>query len=163
MKQWFCVRTNSKCEQRAADGLKRKGFEIYLPMAKRRVHAKGKTEKTYPLFPRYLFVDPLNLGFYEIKITDGVECLLSNNGIPIPLPSRALADIQALERLGYFDETTEVLRLKEGDKVRLAEGPLKDFVAVLKNASSKRRVEVLLTMFGRPTPYFVPLHALRPA
>lgn len=58
-KRWYVVRTNVKCEQKAADNLRKAGFDQYLPM--RRVEKWNKRLNTYrmlesPLMLRYLFV-----------------------------------------------------------------------------------------------------------
>jgi transcriptional antiterminator RfaH len=164
-KRWYVVYTNIKCEFRAEKGLRAKGYDVFLPRAKLWIrHARRKKERVVPLLPRYLFVGfDINLmPWYEIRNTDGVEGVLSNNSIPVPIPAAAIDDLRAMQEIGVFDETTEVLRLKEGDPVRMVKGPFAGHFCTLKSARGKKRVEVILSLFGRENVLCVPLSALRP-
>src|SRR5437868_2343189 len=148
-KRWYVVYTNIKCEFRAEQGLKAKGYDVFLPRAKRWIrHARRKKERLVPLLPRYLFVgfDINQMPWYEIRNTDGVEGVLSINSIPVAVPAAAIDDLRALETIGVFDETTEVLRLKAGDPVKLVQGPFAGHVCLLQSARGKQRVEVILSL-----------------
>jgi len=163
-KRWYVVYTNIKCEFRAEKGLLAKGYDVFLPRAKRWIrHARRKKEQVVPLLPRYLFVGfDINLmAWYEIRNTDGVEGVLSNNSIPVAVPAAAIEDLRAMQEIGVFDETTEVLRLKEGDQVRMVKGPFAGHLCTLKSARGKKRVEVILSLFGRENVLSLPLSALR--
>ena len=164
-KKWFVVYTNIKCEFRAEKGLAAKGYDVFLPRARRWVrHARKKTERVAPLLPRYVFVgfDLDLMPWYEIRNTDGVEGILSNNTIPVAVPTAAIEDLRVMETMGVFDETTEVLRLSAGDHVRLIKGPFAGHLCTLKSARGKEKVEVVLALFGRENVLRVPLSALRP-
>src|SRR5262249_56053552 len=55
-KKWYVVYANIKCEFRAEKGLRAKGYDVFLPRARRWVrHARKKTERVVPLLPRYVF------------------------------------------------------------------------------------------------------------
>jgi transcriptional antiterminator RfaH len=164
-KKWYVVYTSIKCEFRAEKGLLAKGYDVFVPRAKRWIrHARKKTERVIPLLPRYLFVgfDVDLMPWYEIRNTDGVEGVLSNNSIPVAVPAAAVEDLRAMQEIGVFDETTEVLRLSPGDSVKLVKGPFAGHVCTLKSARGKARVEVILALFGRENILRVPLSALRP-
>src|SRR5262249_21998185 len=125
-KKWYVVYANIKCEFRAEKGLRAKGYDVFLPRARRWVrHARKKTERVVPLLPRYVFVGfDINLmPWYGIRNTDGVEGVLSNNTIPVAVPTGAIEDLRAMEEMGIFDETTEVLRLSPGEQVKMIKGP----------------------------------------
>jgi transcriptional antiterminator RfaH len=163
-KRWYVVYTNIKCEFRAEKGLIAKGYDVFLPRAKRWIrHARRKKERVEPLLPRYLFVGfDINLiPWYEIRNTDGVEGVLSNNSIPVAVPAAAIEDLRAMQEISVFDETTEVLRLREGDPVRMVKGPFAGHFCTLKSARGKKRIEVILSLFGRENVLTVPLSALR--
>ncbi|MGH6847810.1 MAG: transcription termination/antitermination NusG family protein [Methylocella sp.] len=75
---WYVAYTVAQAEARAAEGITRHGFEVYLPMAKRHVRHRGKRlSQERPLFPRYLFV-----GFkaappwLEVRGIEGVVAIL---------------------------------------------------------------------------------------
>ncbi len=148
---WYVVYTTVKGEFRARLALEAQGFTVFLPVEKRWVrHARRKTQVMRPLFSRYLFVrfDINRDHWYAIKRTDGVEGILTNNSIPVRVPAAAVEDLRQAQAIGAFDQTTAVLRLKEGDPVRIASGPFKDFIARVKEAKSRKRVDILLQLFG---------------
>jgi len=164
-KKWYVVYANIKCEFRAEKGLLAKGYDVFLPRTRRWIrHARKKTERVLPLLPRYLFVGfDINLmPWYEIRNTDGVEGVLSNNTIPVAVPAAAIEDLRVMQEMGVFDETTEVLRLSVGDRVKMVTGPFAGHVCTLKSARGKERVEVIMALFGRENVLRVPLSALRP-
>src|SRR4029077_5080067 len=72
-KRWYVVYSNIKSEFRAEQGLKAKGYDVFLPRAKLWIrHARRKKERVVPLLPRYLFVGfDINIKpWYEIRNTD---------------------------------------------------------------------------------------------
>ncbi|HZP76627.1 MAG TPA: transcription termination/antitermination NusG family protein [Pseudolabrys sp.] len=148
---WYVVYTGIKSEFRAKLALEAQGFAVYLPVEKKWVrHARRRTQVMRPLFSRYMFVrfDINRDHWYAIKRTDGVEAILTNDSIPVRVPAEAIEDLRQAQAIGVSDETTAVLRLQEGDPVRIASGPFKDFVARVKEAKSRKRVDILLQLFG---------------
>lgn len=110
-KRWYVVRTNIKCEQRAADNLRKAGFDHYLPRA--RVEKWNKRTNTYrefetPLLMRYLFVG-LPVGaehFGLVRACEGVESILGDHDFhPIPIPAKAVERIFLDEIDMAFDDT----------------------------------------------------------
>lgn len=82
-KRWYAVRTNIKCEAKAADNLRKAGFDHYLP--RQRIEKWNKRTNTYrmierPLLLRYLFVG-LPVGgehFGFVRACEGVERILGD-------------------------------------------------------------------------------------
>jgi len=164
---WFVVVCNPKCERRAQLGLRRAGYETYLPQTKRWVvHARKKEERENPLFPRYLFLGLApGQDFYRMRGVDGVEGLVRDGyGMPVQIPAgrprdgvvppHPLARLLERELAGEFDFT----RLPElgpqyspGEVVRLTVGAFTDLQAQVVSMLSKGRVEVLLDFMGRGT------------
>ncbi|HZP68363.1 MAG TPA: transcription termination/antitermination NusG family protein [Pseudolabrys sp.] len=162
---WYVARTNIKCEFRAEMGLRSKGYEVFLPREKVWVrHARRKSERERPLFGRYLFVgfDPNLMPWTPIKETDGIECLVMNNGIPSRLPAGLVEKLRGEIEVGCFDETKAVAKLEPGDEIRITEGPFADFVGKLKVALPKKRVEMLLNLLGGDVCVTIPLAWVRP-
>jgi transcriptional antiterminator RfaH len=157
---WFVVVCNPKCERRAQLGLRRAGYQTYLPQTKRWVvHARKKEERENPLFPRYLFLG-LKPGqdFYGMRGVDGVEGVVRDGyGVPARIPApedrpHPLARILERELAGEFDFT----RLPNlgpqyapGEVVRLTVGAFTDLQAQVVSMLSKGRVEVVLDIMGR--------------
>ena len=148
---WYVVYTTVKGEFRAKLALEAQGFTVFLPVEKRWIrHARRRSHAIRPLFTRYLFVrfDINRDHWYAIKRTDGVEAILTNDSIPVRVPASIIEDLRAAQAIGVFDQTVKELNLKEGDQVRIASGPFRHFVARVKDAKSKKRVDILLQLFG---------------
>jgi len=163
---WFVVVCNPKCERRAQLGLRRAGYQTYLPQTKRWVvHARKKEVKENPLFPRYLFIG-LRPGqdFFKMRGVDGVEGLVRDGygspaRIPVPEPREGqerpihpLARLLEREMAGEFDLTRlpDVgPQYRPGEVVRLTVGAFADLQATVTAMLSKGRVEVLIDMLGR--------------
>jgi transcriptional antiterminator RfaH len=153
---WFVVVCNPKCEWRAQLGLRRAGYQTYLPQTKRWVvHARKKEQRENPLFPRYLFIGlRSDQDFYKMRGVDGVEGIV-RDGYGIPAPEdrpHPLARILERELAGEFDFT----RLPDlgphyrpGEQVRLSAGALTDIQGHVVSMLSKGRVEVLISFMGR--------------
>lgn len=159
---WFVVVCNPKCERRAQLGLRRAGYQTYLPQTKRWVvHARKKEERESPLFPRYLFIGlRSDQDFYKLRGVDGVEGVVRDGyGVPARIPAaedhpHPLARILERELAGEFDFT----RLPDvgpqyapGEQVRLSAGALTDITGQVVGMLSKGRVEVLIDFMGRGT------------
>lgn len=150
---WFVVVCNPKSERRAQLGLRRAGYQTYLPQTKRWVvHARKKEEREKPLFPRYLFIGIRHdQDFWKMQGVHGVEGVVRFDGAPVRVPGSLLARILEREAAGEFDFT----RLPEagpeyrpGEMVRLSKGALAGFVAEVSAMLSKGRVEVLVNFMG---------------
>jgi transcriptional antiterminator RfaH len=157
---WFVVVCNPKCERRAQLGLRRAGYQTYLPQTKRWVvHARKKEERENPLFPRYLFIG-LKSGqdFYKLRGVDGVEGVVRDGyGAPARIPApedraHPLACILEREQAGEFDFTRLPdlgQQYEPGEVVRLTVGAFTDLQAQVVSMLSKGRVEVVLDIMGR--------------
>ena len=153
MNKWFVVQTQPRNEPRAAFNLKRQGFEIFLPeFLKTRRHARKTELVRRPFFPGYMFVrfDPSSTPWRAINSTFGVIGLVAlGENTPTPIPDKVVETL--LERRG--DDGTLIFnpveRIKEGDKIRINDGPFADLDAVFVMQNDKDRVTVLLNLMGR--------------
>ncbi|CAH1658627.1 Transcriptional activator RfaH [Hyphomicrobiales bacterium] len=150
---WMVVRTNIKCEHRAKAGLIVKGFDVYLPILTRwKTHAGRKHIASFPLFARYIFlgIDRSRQSIYDILSVDGVESLLSVNGKPAVVPNKIVADLKAVETVGLLDRTVnrKTISIKQGQDIRVLDGPFATFPAKVLAAPEGQRVSILLSLFG---------------
>jgi transcriptional antiterminator RfaH len=161
---WFVVVCNPKCERRAQLGLRRAGYQTYLPMTKKwKIVSRQKQEAENPLFPRYLFIGLRNYGrpveeggqdLYKLRGVDGVEKVVRFEGAPVEVPVVPLTRLLARETAREFDFTRlpEVgPQYRPGEIVRLSAGAFTDLTAHVVSMLSKGRVEVLLDFMGRGT------------
>lgn len=171
MTDWFVIRCSAKAEHKAADDLRAAGFDAYLPEFKverlnRRLRKKVVT--TQCLFPRYLFAAIAPGQFHAAMSCKGVEGILP--GYPHE-PQRVAT--KAVERLRQaqanleLDDTDEArrrrgettkntlaaLRKRLVDKrVRIVDHAFYGFPATVEAVHSFTRLQVLVDIFGRPTP-----------
>jgi len=157
---WFVVVCNPKCERRAQLGLRRAGYQTYLPVTKRWVvHARKKEARENPLFPRYLFIGlRSDQDFYKLRGVDGVEGVVRDGyGVPARIPApedrpHPLGRILERELAGEFDFTRMPKvgpQYTPGEQVRLSAGALMDITGMVVGMLSKGRVEVLIEFMGR--------------
>lgn len=122
---WYAVYTRSRHEQVASYRLSEKSIETFLPMMERWSKRRDRRKRIcVPLFPGYLFVKALldNHTWVEILKTDGVVHLLSMNRIPQPVPEKQILDLKAMTGTDQVVDLYPYLR--EGDRVRVVNGPL---------------------------------------
>jgi transcriptional antiterminator NusG len=179
MGNWYVVRANIKCEDKAERNLRMIGFETYAPWQKFERYNRRKNVHivhTLRLCPRYIF---LNVGalarertpWGAIRSCDGVESVLGVNGLPMALSvaeRAALELIMDAEREHVFDETRdgklyrreigktkkETTRMKfpVGSKVRINEGPFATFAGEVTNVTGRGYLTIMTSIFGRMTP-----------
>lgn len=151
---WYVVYANINCEARAAMGLTAKRFAVFLPTYAKKIKSGRKlVDVVRPLFPRYLFVgfdinrDP----WTEVRLTNGVESLVSNNEIPMRVPPGIVEEIQWAQVAGEFDlkKPPPAKSVEIGDVVPITAGPFRDFVVEVTAAPDEHaRVEILLKILG---------------
>lgn len=153
---WFIVVTNLRSEQKAAQGLARKGLASYLPVNIRQViRNRKKCVRLDPLMPRYLFVGfrPQD-SFWALRSVDGVESVVRFDGDPVRVPQAIIAAFVERELAGEFDETRErasQAAFAAGQAVEVASGPFSGLVAAVTRCKAGQRVQVLLDILGRKT------------
>lgn len=171
MGQWYAIRTNIKCEHKALRELRLAGFETYMPEFKierinRRLRKKITT--TLTLFPRYLFLrQHERADWYSVRRCNGVESVLGIEGTPIAIPAKAITDLQRAQANMDWDDTEAARRRHkltkkdmldtrrstlEGATVLITDGPFKSFEGLVSNVTAIDRLNVEISVFGRPTP-----------
>lgn len=170
-KAWYVVRTNIKSEAKAADNLRKAGFDCYLP--RQRVEMKNKRTNTFreierPLMLRYLFVGlPRdNLAFGFVRACEGVERILGDQeNHPIPVRAGMVEAIFLAEMDMQFDDTRaarihrdEEARTKKGNTARtfragrgvyVVEGPFASRSGVVEEVTSRGTVKALVAIFNQ--------------
>ena len=152
MKTWYVVYTHANCEAKARSHLLRQGFTTMLPTYRCwRSHARRREVVERPLFPRYLFValDRLDRRWRPILSTVGVCDLVRRGNTPTPRPSGLAEEIGERAAQGTFDCLSPVDGLRQGDVVRIMEGPFADLIGRFAGLADKDRVFVLLDLLGR--------------
>ena len=109
-------------------------------------------QKIKPLFTNYLFARlDLDLHYYRVKWTRGVNRILSSGNEPIPISDKIVQAIK--ERSGKDNLVKLEEEVKDGDLVQITSGPLKSLRGIFqKMMSSKGRVKILLSLIGVDVP-----------
>jgi transcription termination/antitermination protein NusG len=143
---WYCLHTRSRHEDVVYQRLDKKGYETFLP--KLEVWSKRKDRRKRiqkALFPGYVFInDALNAyRMLEILKTPGVVKILSNERGPAPVPEVQIESIKKI--LGGKSAVYPFPYLREGQRVRVVEGPLKGcqgFLLQIKEEKQKLVISV---------------------
>lgn len=144
--KWFVVMTNPQCEVRAQLELEALGYRTFMPKLRKWVtHARVKKAVERPLLSRYLFVevDYPRQSFGPIKTANGVELLISNLGIPEPVPSHWVEGFLARYLAGEWDEV-EKERLPVGARIRVIEGEFDNLLATITSIKGRKVTAKLL-------------------
>jgi transcription antitermination factor NusG len=131
--QWLALWTHSHCEQVVHEQLTAKAFHAFLPLIpvwSRRDGARHLVHK--PMFPGYLFVRHAidKAGYIEILKTNGVVRILGERWDRPAVV--AAAEIDAVRQV--LDTGLPILPhayLREGQRVRITQGPLAGVDGVL--------------------------------
>ena len=161
MGRWYAVYTHPQAETRAAVHLREQGFEPYLPrFLKRRSHARRVEWGPSPLFPRYLFVgmDVLSARWRAIYSTPGVVTLVSDGRGPVAVPNGVVEEIMARHDDRGLVHLPQGPR--QGERVRVLDGPLEGLHGLFACNDDNGRVTVLLDLLGRATRVSLPLAAV---
>ena len=150
-KSWYLVYTKPRAETLASTNLKRQGYHCYLPRFEASRKARGKLiTQVEPMFPRYLFIslDTKNDDWSPIRSTLGVARMVAFGAMPTSVSDTL---IQALmERENAMGLLLPPRReFDEGERVRIFEGPFKDYEAIFLARNSNERVLVLLDILGK--------------
>jgi transcriptional antiterminator RfaH len=151
MKHWYALYTKPRKERQVTALLQGQGIETYLPTVRRKIRRRDRPDRIV-YFPCYLFarLDFQVVPRSSIAWMPGVRRIVSSGDQPAIVADEIVALIRRrledAEEVGYG-------RLKQGDRVRIASGPLRDLEAVFDQPlSATDRVRVLLTVMGRMTP-----------
>lgn len=146
--RWYVIRTGAKQEGRAIDNLSAWGVETFLPKIRCRRLNNFTGRATFvrgPMFPHYAFArfDATKL-LHQVSYTRGVQSVLSFGGVPARVDDSIIGLIKSQIGDDGFVQIGD--KLKIGDRVRITDGPLRDFVGVFDHRTNNtHRVAILLT------------------
>ena len=164
-REWYVVNTYAGHENKVKENLQRRIdtmnlqdylFQIIVAEEKEIEFKNGKkVEKTYNLFPGYLFVEMemTDEAWYVVRNTPGVTGFLGSSGKgtrPVPLPTEEIMPI--LKKMGVTSVEVS-LDIEVGQQVLVAAGPFSGQVGKIESIDKEHgKVSVLVDLFGRETP-----------
>lgn len=157
-RDWFVIRTNPKCEEKAASNLRKAHFDVYFPRQRierknKRTHVKRVVER--PLMLRYIFIgmprDVKHFGF--ARACEGVEDFLRNNQVPLRVPFEAVEGFWLAEVDMRFDETEQARKymaqkFAPGTHHVVTEGPFDGMVVEIRKLLDNGDVDGIVRLFG---------------
>lgn len=142
-KNWYAIYVRSRHEFKVNETLSRIGVTSFLPTIEKLRQWKDRKKKVlFPLFPGYLFVNIDNTHDDIIKVLKvyGVVKFLQNNANPDPIPDE---QISAIYKLVYFKQGVDQHPyLKEGQRVKIVNGPLSGVCGILISKENEHKVVV---------------------
>jgi len=161
-RHWYAIHTYSGYEDNVARNLKQRveslGFEnkifnVLVPKEKKIKIRGGKRETIEEkLYAGYVLVEMIvdDASWYVVRNTPNVTGFIGAGTIPTPL---SVAEIDILMKRMGVDEPKYKIDIEVGDRVKITDGPFKDFDGKVSDVDpEKGRVKVLVTIFGRETP-----------
>ncbi len=148
---WYAVHVKSRHEFVVLDELTEKNLEAFLPAAKRVSQWKDRKKIVkYPLFPGYLFVkiSPGPEAFLDVLRTRGVVTFISlEPGKPTPVAPEEIDSLRLLVESGK--ELDVYPHLKQGTRIRIKNGPLKNAEGILIRKENEYLFQVTVELLGR--------------
>jgi transcriptional antiterminator RfaH len=161
-RSWYVIHTKPSNEYRVETHLANQKIEVLLPLLEMFQYSNGKmVSKIKPLFPNYLFAKlDIDLHYYKVKWTRGVNKILSIGNEPIPISEKVIQTIKS--RIGENNLVKLDDGLEEGNIVQFTSGPFKDLMGVFdKKMSDGKRVRVLLSLIGVDVPVQVSKYQIK--
>lgn len=159
---WFIIHCYSGYEKKVQHNLEQRIesmgmqdfiFQVVVPTVEEIEIRDGKRRTVERcLYPGYIMVQMIlsDDSWYVVRNTPGVTGFVGMGNTPTPLRSEAVQGIQR-----RMEGATPQVRatFKQGQKVRIIEGPFADFIGVVDGIDEARtKVRVLVSFFGRETP-----------
>jgi len=159
---WYVLHTYSGYEDNVARNLKQRIesmdmqdsiFDVMVPKEKKiKIKAGKRVVIEERIYPGYVLVEMIvtDASWYVVRNTPNVTGFIGLGTTPTPVDPR---EIEALKKRMGVDEPKYKIDVREGDAVKLTDGPFKDFDGKVQEINEEKgKVKVLISVFGRETP-----------
>lgn len=135
-------------ELRVVAALEVKGYESFTPTyLKRRAWSDRIKVSKAPLFPGYVFFRPIQDNTGLVVSTIGVRRIVAFGSVPCPLREQ---EVQALQKIIQSKvEARPYAFIREGEKVRVEDGPLLGVEGTVLRIKKSRRLVVSIEILMR--------------
>ena len=177
-RRWYVIHTYSGYEDKVKTNLEHRVqnmdvadliFEVVVPCVDE-IEIRDGQRRTVPrkIFAGYVLVQMIELkreedlaasseerarssrAWYVVRNTPGVTGFVGSGSRPVPLRED---EIEQIMKQMTAEEPRVKVGFKQGQSVRVTDGPFTDFVGIVDEISvGKGKVKVLLSLFGRETP-----------
>lgn len=156
--KWYVVHTYSGHENKVKDNMEAAVinrnmqefiFDIQVPVEEYvEVKDGARKVKERKVFPSYVLVKMImnDDSWYLVRNTRGVTGFVGPGSKPVPLSD------EEVKVLGVNVEESDFSEYEVGEMVKVISGPFNDFVGAIDSFNpEKRKVKVVISMFGRDT------------
>ena len=161
-RRWYVLHTYSGYEESVAKNLKKrieslgmedKIFNVIVPKEKKiKIKAGKRKVVEEKVYPGYVLVEMVvtDDSWYVVRNTPNVTGFIGAGTTPVPVSE---GEINSLKKRMEVKEPQYKIEVKEGDMVKITDGPFKDFDGRVSGIDEEKgKVKVLVNMFGRDTP-----------
>ncbi|MCS7282455.1 MAG: transcription termination/antitermination protein NusG [Anaerolineae bacterium] len=159
---WYVIHCYSGYENKVKHNLEQrietmrmqdKIFQVVVPTVEEIEIRQGKRRTVERrVFPGYLLVQMIldDESWAVVRYTPGVTGFVGIGNRPTPLRPE---EVQAILKRMEAEAPRVKVTFKPGQKVRIIDGPFRDFIGVVDTIDEERaKVRVLVSFFGRDTP-----------
>ena len=161
---WHALYVRSRAEKKVYDQLVDMGYEAYLPLITRLKQWSDRKKKVEePLFKSYVFVRNNQRQHYYILSAYGVVRFVTFEHEAVVVPDKQILAIRKYIDNPVDDEDElQNINLKEGQLVRITNGPMQGLTGRLISVKSKRRLLVNIEVVGQSIPVSLPRAKVEP-
>jgi transcription antitermination factor NusG len=148
---WYALYVNSRAEKKVAETLNSKGIEAYCPVVRTmKQWSDRKKMVELPLLNGYVFIRTLLTENEKAVQTRGVVNFVRSEGRLAVIRNEEIERLKQLVELGYHLEAGAINKnFKEGERVRIASGALKNIEGFVLESKQGKYIEVLLESIGQ--------------
>src|SRR6266849_256272 len=145
---WYAIRVRPRYEKQVAQSIESKGIKTFLPLyAMHRRWSDRTKEVQTPLFDGFVFCHIDVAERLPVLVTPGVMHFVGIGKTPLPVDDGEIAALQAVVRSGSVVRSWPFLR--EGDRVRVDDGPLRNVEGILLRAGDTDQVVISVSLLQR--------------
>jgi len=145
---WFAIQVRPRYEKQVAQSIESKNIHTFLPLYAARHRWSDRTKEVHmPLFDGYVFcqLDPCDR--MPVLVTPGVLHFVGIGKTPVAVEPNEIVAIQRLVQFGSVVRPWPFL--KNGDRVRVDDGPLRNTEGILLSGGDGDLVVVSVTLLQR--------------
>ena len=161
---WHALYVRSRAEKKVYDQLVDQGYEAYLPLITRVKQWSDRKKKVEePLFKSYVFVRNNERQHYFVLGVYGVVRFVTFEHEAVVVPEKQILAIKKyIDNPVENEEDLKNIDLKEGQLVRITNGPMQGLTGRLISVKSKRRLLVNIDVVGQSIPVSLPRTKVEP-
>jgi transcription antitermination factor NusG len=145
---WFALQTKTQYERIAAEALRGKGYEEFVPLFRRRALFSGRIrEVDEPMFPGYVFSRFDAEYRLPILTTPYVRSVVGIGKAPLPVEDHEIESLQSVMRSGLPARPWPFLKV--GQWVRIGQGSLDGVEGLLLEVRDHYRIVVSIGLLQR--------------